>query len=86
MSYNMFDYMSDMQKMLYSMEDSIKLRSRASAERRSREAEREQKEFREKLMRAAASEMELEGDISEFRGKQAAIQRDQLIGMMMAGF
>ena len=86
MSYKMSDCMSDMQKMLYSMETSIKLRNRAAAEKRSREAEREQKEFREKLMRAAASETELEEDLSEFRGKQAAIQRDQLIGMMMAGF
>lgn len=41
----------DMSRLLDSMENSIKLQGRARAEKRSRQAEREQKEFKEKLMR-----------------------------------
>lgn len=69
-----------------SMENSIKLQYRARAERRADEAERERKAFQEKLMRAAVTEAELDGKISKIKGSQDAVQRDQLIGMMMAGF
>lgn len=37
-------------------------------------------------MRIAASEAELEGMASGVKGKQDAVQRDQLMGLMMAGF
>ena len=43
------------------MENSIKLQGRVRAERRARRVEQEQEEFKEKLMRMAASQMELEG-------------------------
>lgn len=75
-----------MQQLIDSMENSIKLQYRARAERRANEAERERKEFQEKLMRAAVSKIELDGKVSKVKGSQDAVQRDQLIGMMMAGF
>lgn len=78
--------MNDMTQMLHSMEQSIRLRNRAKAERRAARAEQEKREFQEKLMRAAASKMELEGMASKAKGSEDAVQRDQLIGMMMAGF
>lgn len=68
------------------MENSIKLQCQARAERRANEAERERKAFQEKLMRAAVSKTELDGMVSKVKGRQDAVQRDQLIGMMMAGF
>ena len=78
--------MVNMTQMLDSMEHAIKLRSQAQAERRAREAEEEKREFQEKLMRIAASEAELEGMASGVKGKQDAVQRDQLMGLMMAVF
>ena len=78
--------MNDMAQMLHSMEQSIRLQNRAKAERRAARAEQEKREFQEKLMRAAASKMELEGMASKAKGSEDAVQRDQLIGMMMAGF
>ena len=72
----------DMKQLLDSMENSIKLQGRARAERRARRAEQEQEEFKEKLMRIAASEMELEGMAAKKKGTDAAVQRDQLIGML----
>lgn len=78
--------MTDMTQMLNSMENAMKLQNQAKAERRARKAEQEKKEFREKLMRAAASEMELDGMASKVKGADDAVQRDQLIGLMMAGF
>lgn len=72
----------DMKQLLSSMESNIKLRGRARAEKRAREAEREQKEFREKLMRAAASQAELESMAKKIKGTDAAMQRDQLTGLM----
>lgn len=72
----------DMKQLLNSMESTIKLQGRARAERRAREAEREQKEFREKLMRIAASQVELENKAMKVKGTDAAVQRDQMIGMM----
>lgn len=72
----------DMKQLLNSMESTMKLQGRARAERRAREAEREQKEFREKLMRIAASQVELESKAMKVKGTDAAVQRDQMIGMM----
>ncbi len=72
----------DMKQLLSSMESNIKLQGRARAEKRAREAEREQKEFREKLMRAAASQAELESMAKKIKGTDAAMQRDQLTGLM----
>ena len=72
----------DMKQMLDSMENSIKLQSRAKAEQRARRAEQEQEEFKEKLMRVAASQMELDGMAAKKKGTDAAVQRDQLIGLM----
>ena len=72
----------DMKQMLDSMENSIKMQSRAKAEQRARRAEQEQKEFKEKLMRIAASQAELDGMAAKIKGTDAAVQRDQLIGLM----
>ena len=75
-----------MQQVLDSMEYSIKLRSQAKAERRAEEAEREKRAFQEKLMLAAAGKVELDGMVSNVKGKQDAVLRDQLMGLMMTGF
>ena len=72
----------DMKQLMDSMENSIKLQGRARAERRARRAEQEQEEFKEKLMRMAANELELEGIAAKKKGTDAAVQRDQLIGML----
>ena len=72
----------DMKQVLDSMENSIKLQGRARAEKRARRAEHEQEEFKEKLMRMAASQMELDGIAAKKKGTDAAVQRDQLIGLM----
>ncbi len=74
---------TDMEQMIDSMKNTIKLQNRARAERRAEEAEQERKEFKEKLMRAAASEVELDGMASKVKGTSDAVQRDQLIGLMM---
>ena len=75
-----------MHQVLDSMEYSVKMRSQAKAERRAEEAEREKRAFQEKLMLAAADKMELDGMVSNVKGKQDAVLRDQLMGMMMTGF
>ena len=72
----------DMKQLLNSMEDSVKLQGRARAEKRARRAEQEQEEFKEKLMRIAASQVELDGMAAKKKGTDAAVQRDQLIGLM----
>lgn len=72
----------DMKQLLDSMENSIKLQGRARAEKRARRAEQEQEEFKEKLMRIAASQVELDGMAGKIKGTDAAVQRDQLIGLM----
>ena len=74
-----------MQQVLDSMEYSVKMRSQAKAERRAEEAEREKRAFQEKLMRAAAGKVELDGMVSNVKGKQDAVLRDQLMGLMMTG-
>lgn len=75
-----------MKQVLDSMENSIRLRSQAQAERRAEEAAYEKKVFQEKLMLAAASKAQLDGMASNVKGKQDAVLRDQLMGLMMAGF
>lgn len=77
---------TEMKQLFSSMEETMKLQYRARAERRAQKAEQEQKDFREKLMRAAAGEIELDAMASKVKGNQDATVRDQLIGMMMAGF
>ena len=72
----------DMKQVLDSMENSIKLQGRARAEKRARRAEREQEEFKEKLMHIASSQAELESMARKIKGTDAAVQRDQLIGLM----
>lgn len=75
--------MTDVMKLLQSMENTIKLQSRADAERRARRAEQEQKEFMEKLRQAAVSKAELDGMASKVKGSEDAMRRDQLIGMIL---
>ena len=72
----------EMKQLMDSMENSIKLKSRARAEDRARRAEHEREEFKEKLMRIAASQMELDGMAGKIKGTDAAVQRDQLIGLL----
>ncbi|MBD5477434.1 MAG: hypothetical protein HDR18_09650 [Lachnospiraceae bacterium] len=80
------DEITAMKQVLDSMEDVVRLRSQARAERRAEEAEAQRRDFQEKLQRAAASKIELDSISSGVKGKQDAVQRDQLIGLMMAGF
>ena len=75
--------MTDMTQLMHSMEETFKLQYRAGAERRARRAEREQKEFLEKLQLAAVSKAEIDGMVSKVKGSEAAVQRDQLIGMLL---
>ena len=75
--------MNDMNQLLYSMENTMKLQIRAKAEKRARQAEQEKKEFLEKLQQAAASKVELDGMASKVKGSADAVQRDQLIGLML---
>lgn len=82
----MRDKMTDMTPMLRSMEDAMKLQMRAKAERRAEKAAREKKEFQEKLMRASANKIELDGKATRVKGTDDAVLRDQLMGMLMAGF
>lgn len=72
----------EMRKWMDTMEDTIKMQNRANAERRAKKAEQEQKEFEEKLMRAAASKAELEGLASKIKGSDNAILRDQLVNLV----
>lgn len=76
---------TDMKKVLDSMENSLRLQIQANAERRAQKAQQEEKEFKEKLMRIAASEMELNAKASDVKGTQDAVRRDQLMALMMAG-
>lgn len=72
----------EMRKWMDTMEDTIKMQNRANAERRAKKAEQEQKEFEEKLMRAAASKAELEGLASKIKGSDNAVLRDQLVNLV----
>ena len=69
-----------------SMEHALRMQIQANAERRSARAEREEREFKEKLMRAAASKMEIEGMVAGVKGTQDAVSRDQIMKMMLSGF
>jgi len=85
----MTESMAGMEQVLNSMEQAIRLRSQARAESRAQEAAEERRKFQEKLMRAAASaasEAELDGMAIKVKGKEDAVRRDQLMGLMMAGF
>lgn len=75
--------MTNMTELMHSMENTIKLQNRARAERRAQKAEEEKKDFLEKLRQAAASEMELDGMAQKVKGSDAAVQRDQLMGMLL---
>ncbi len=75
----------DLKQLAASMVNTIKLQDRARAEKRAREAEHELKEFREELMRINKSQMELESKAKKIKGTNAAVQRDQLIGLLGAG-
>lgn len=74
--------MTDMRQLMDSMENTLKLQNRARAERRAEKAERDKKEFQEKLRRAAVSKMELEELASKAKGSDDAVQRDQLVNLM----
>lgn len=74
--------MYDMTYFIQSMENTLKLQHRAGAERRARKAEREKKEFLEKLNQAAAGKIELEGMAAKVKGAENAVQRDQLLSML----
>ncbi len=78
--------MDAMQQVLNSMENKIMLREQARAERRAEEAAEAKKEFQEKLLLAEATKTELDSMASKAKGSQDAVLRDQLIGLMMAGF
>lgn len=52
--------------------------SAVGAEKKARRAE----QVKEKLMRIAASQVELDGMAGKVKGTDAAVQRDQLIGLM----
>lgn len=83
---NYMNELTAMKQVLDSMETSVKLRSQARAERRAEDAENARHDFQKKLMRAANSELELEAEVSGVKGAEDAVQRDQLMCMMMAGF
>lgn len=80
---NVMNELTAMQQVLDSMETSVRLRSQARAERRAEEAEQAKRAFQEKLMLANASKLELDGMSSGVKGAQDAVQRDQLMAMMM---
>ncbi len=75
-----------MAQVLNSMENTVKLRNQARAERRAEEAAQAQKDFQKKLMLAATTETELDSLASRAKGSHDAVLRDQLMGLMMAGF
>lgn len=76
------DMTTDMKQLIDSMEKSIKLRNRARAAKRADEAEQKKKEFEEKLMRASAGKIELDGMSAKVKGAEDAVRRDQLMGLM----
>lgn len=83
---NYINEMTAMKQVMDSMELSIKLRNQARAERRAEDAENARRDFQKKLLRAANSKLELEAEVSGVKGAEDAVQRDQLMFMMMAGF
>lgn len=83
---NGINELTAMKQVLDSMETSVKLRSQARAERRAEDAENARRDFQKKLLRVANSRLELEAEVSGVKGAEDAVQRDQLMFMMMAGF
>ena len=83
---NGINELTAMKQVLDSMETSVKLRSQARAERRAEDAENARRDFQKKLLRVANSRLELEAEVSGVKGAEDAVQRDQLMAMMMAGF
>lgn len=77
--------LDSMAQVLDSMENAVKLRAQARAEKRAEEAEQAKKAFQEKLLEAAATKTELDSMASGAKGAHDAVVRDQLMGMMMAG-
>ena len=75
-----------MAQVLNSMENTVKLRNQARAERRAEEAAQAQKDFQKKLMLAATTKTELDSLASRAKGSHDAVLRDQLMGLLMAGF
>ncbi len=73
-------------QLIDSMEQTIKMQSRARAQRRADDVQREKSEFQEKLRRSAVSKMELNSTVSKIKGDEEAVRRDQLMGLMMSGF
>ena len=78
--------LNSMAQVLDSMENAVKLRNQARAEKRAEEAEQAKKAFQEKLLAAAATETELDSLASRAKGSHDAVLRDQLMGLMMTGF
>ncbi|MCI9446459.1 MAG: hypothetical protein HFH36_03520 [Lachnospiraceae bacterium] len=78
--------MTDITQVLDSMENALRLQIQAGADRRAAKAEREEDEFKEKLSRAAASKMELEGIAAKVKGSEESVRRDQMMALMMGGF
>ena len=68
--------MTDMTQMLHSMENAMRLQNQAKAERRAEKAAKDKKEFQEKLMRAASSDIELSGTASKAKGSEDAVRRE----------
>lgn len=83
---NYMNELTAMKQVLDSMELSVKLRNQARAERRAEDAENARRDFQKKLLRVANSKLELEAEVSGVKGAEDAVQRDQLMAMMMAGF
>lgn len=83
---NYMNEMTAMKQVLDSMELSVKLRNQARAERRAEDAENARRDFQKKLLNAANSKLALEAEVSGIKGTEDAVQRDQLMAMMMAGF
>jgi len=77
---------SDMIQFLDSMENTIIMQHHARAAKRAQKAAMEKKDFQEKLMRAAMNEIEMQGKACKVKGNDDAVQRDQLMSMMMGGF
>ena len=71
--------LNSMAQVLDSMENAVKLRNQARAEKRAEEAEQAKKAFQEKLLAAAATETELDSLASRAKGSHDAVLRDQLI-------
>lgn len=79
-------YAANITQLIDSMENTIKLQSRARAQRRAEDVEREKSEFYEKLRQSAVSKMDLDSTAAKIKGDEEAVRRDQLMGLMMAGF